>query len=345
MKVSATLKGRTDQLGRQKVYIRIAMPGNKRIHRATSIRIEPKYWDKKVVGHPKAKQINEQIKALILAYESSPPPKPDTLFYTYAISCISEWERSKKPETIRQLRSGVKKFKDFSDLKLSSLSSDTLRRFADYCYSLGNTENTVWKSLKVVRVITLKALREKLISDNPFVSFDMPKYRDPEKIYLTRDQVKAFEKTCKAGPTEYQIAGGWFLISCYTGLRFSDCQRFNKSKIRDGRLVIYTSKTGVPVSFPMNDKIKELFSLVKYKALPFTNVHTNRIIKAIAATAGIPGNISFHTSRHTCATMLAAAGVSIEVTAKILGHQSLKQTSIYYQITGSRIDKELNKIF
>jgi len=186
-----------------------------------------------------------------------------------------------------------------------------------------------------------------MIADNPFQSFSMPKYRDPEKVYLTRDQVDKIEKYVldKKCPTSYRTAGGWFLISCYTGLRLGDQIAFNKSKIRDGRLIIYTSKTGQVVSMKMNDKLKELFTLIGYKPMPFSQQHYNYLLKALAVICEIGEHISPHTGRHTFGTLCASAGISQEVTAKLMGHQSLRTTGIYYQITGTRIDSEIDKIF
>jgi site-specific recombinase XerD len=56
------------------------------------------------------------------------------------------------------------------------------------------------------------------------------------------------------------------------------------------------------------------------------------------------GSISAHESRHTFAILLANAGISQEVDAKLLGHTSMRSTAIYYKITGSRIDEEIKKL-
>lgn len=191
-----------------------------------------------------------------------------------------------------------------------------------------------------------KAHNEKLIDEYPFAIFKMPRYKDPEKTFLTKEQVESIDKFIQGKiPNEYKIAGAWFVISCYTGLRFGDQQAFNKKNIRNGRLIIYTSKTGQPVSIPMNDKLKTLFELVNYQPIPYSNVHYNRIMKAIAAECEIESNVSVHTARHTFGTLCASQGISQEVTAKLMGHSSIKTTAIYYQLTSDRLDSEFEKIF
>lgn len=344
MKVSACLKGSLDSLGRKTVYIRIADRSKRKFH-ATGIKVEPKYWDKRVINHPRAKTFNDQIRSLILRYELEPPEKPAMGFYSYSLDCLRSWEKTKKPETIRQIQSGVKKFNDFTNVKLSSISPDVLQKFVDHCYSLGNSTNTVWKSLKVVRTIVLKAYREGLITKNPFMVFEMPKYRNPEKTFLTKKQVEKIDKfAAKVKDEGLRIAGTWFVIGCYTGLRYGDMVEFKKTNIVDDRLIVYTAKTGQVVSMPVNNKLKELFSRVQYKPLPYVNVHANRLIKDICSALELPV-VSWHCSRHTFGTLCAEAGISQEVTAKLMGHSDLKTTAIYYAITGTRIDSEIKKIF
>ena len=87
-----------------------------------------------------------------------------------------------------------------------------------------------------------------------------------------------------------------------------------------------------------------LFESIDYKPFPCTNVHYNRLLKGVAAHAKIEENVSSHTSRHTAAVTWANAGISQEVVAKLMGHTSLRTTSIYFKITVFRIDEEMKKL-
>lgn len=341
MKVSATLKGVPDSLGRRTVYIRKS-DGYKRTFQATQIKIEPKYWKRKVVGHPQAKRLNEEIRQHILRMETR-VDRPYQNFNHYALSLIGKWETLKKFSTIKSLQSKIKIFKEYFDGDINKIKVSTLEGFAEFCYSRGNETNTVWSSLKAIRTIIYEAHKQKVIQDNPFTLFSMPKYKDPEKTFLTKEQVGEIEEFLKT-TKDYKVVTAWFLISCYTGLRYGDQAAFNKGKIKDGRLIIYTAKTGKPVSIKLNPKLKELFSIVNYKPVPYSNAHYNRLIKVVAAACELP-DISVHTARHTFGTLCASAGISQEVTAKLLGHSSIRTTAIYYQITGDRVDTEFDKLF
>jgi site-specific recombinase XerD len=52
----------------------------------------------------------------------------------------------------------------------------------------------------------------------------------------------------------------------------------------------------------------------------------------------IEKNISFHTSRHTFATLALKKGMRIEHVSKILGHATIKETQIYAKIVNEDLD-------
>ena len=52
----------------------------------------------------------------------------------------------------------------------------------------------------------------------------------------------------------------------------------------------------------------------------------------------------FHTSRHTCATLLVHQGVPITTVQKLLGHTSVKTTQIYSEVLSSTIVRDLKNV-
>jgi len=350
MKVTAILKGNKDSLGRKTVYIRIN-DGEKRTFRATNIKLMTTQLKKSVViDHPQSKLFNQLIRDQILNAEVNKMfVGSNDNFFDYSEKSLSGWINEKSKETVRQYRSELNKITAFASdtLKLSQITPEWLFKYKIYLYEKGQTTNTLWKSFKFVRLIILKAWKEKKIKDNPFQVFDMPKYKDPPKVYLTKKQVEKIDKYAKDKKTgsELKISATWFVIAAYTGLRFGDMRAFDKAKhISNGRLVIYTSKTKEVVGMPVNDKLKALFERIGYKPLPWSNAHYNRLLKVVAVHCDID-TLTAHQSRHTFALMCADAGISQEVTAKLLGHNTIKTTAIYYKISNVRIDQEVQKIF
>lgn len=354
MKVTAILKGTKDKHDRRTVYIRTNL-GEKRTFKALKIRVTENQWDAKnmkVIAHPKASIYNQTIKKEIAERElkSDDQTYKQTNFIQYGRQCISHWQalKSKGEPQLRQYHYELKKLERHNDtINLKDIDNRFFTTLLKYCYSLGNVENTVWKTFSKVHAILEQAVEDKLLPRNPMDDFkSRPVYRDPKRDFLTPEKLKEVEKFALASDSAAQkFATLWFLIGCYTGLRFSDMKTFDKKKhIIGGRLIKNTVKTGEIISLPLKGKIKELLDLVKYKPLAIKNESYNRMLKTIADKCDIDINLTAHVSRHTAAMMLANAGVSIEVTAAILGHTSTKHTKIYYRISNKRIDDELGKI-
>lgn len=60
----------------------------------------------------------------------------------------------------------------------------------------------------------------------------------------------------------------------------------------------------------------------------------NKELIIISRLAGIHKKISFHTARHTNATLLIYNGVNITTVQKLLGHKSVKTTQVYHECSG-----------
>ena len=54
----------------------------------------------------------------------------------------------------------------------------------------------------------------------------------------------------------------------------------------------------------------------------------------IAKEAGIHKHLSFHSARHTCATMMLTLSVDLYTVSKLLGHRRVTTTQIYGNIVG-----------
>jgi len=213
MKVSATLKGQPDGQDRYAIYIRVA-DGKNRVTTATKYRVLDSQFEKgKVVKHPQAAEINAALRVMIAKKEiGSGKQGIGAEFADYVDHLISEFERQRSYETIRQYKAEKTKLRSFrKHINLLQIDSEFLRSYAAYCRGLGNQENTVWKSFKFMRMLLRKALKEKVITENPFDSFAMPKYRDPKKTYLTIDQIHIVERKLPE-MADMKLVASWFLI-------------------------------------------------------------------------------------------------------------------------------------
>ena len=60
------------------------------------------------------------------------------------------------------------------------------------------------------------------------------------------------------------------------------------------------------------------------------------VIKPWCKDAGIDKRVSFHTSRHTFATLTLTQGVDLYTVSKLLGHKTIQATQIYAKIVDEK---------
>ena len=70
----------------------------------------------------------------------------------------------------------------------------------------------------------------------------------------------------------------------------------------------------------------------------------NRTLKLWAKRAGIEKNVTLHTARHTCATLLLSKGVDLYTVSKILGHSEISTTQIYAKIIDKTKENAVDKL-
>lgn len=122
--------------------------------------------------------------------------------------------------------------------------------------------------------------------------------------------------------------------------------------IDDKIWLMYKSvKTGVETRLPLyllfNGKAISILNKYKHNMNSFFKISSNSSIdkelKRIKALAGVNTHISFHTARHTNATLLVYKGVNITTVQKLLGHKNIRTTQHYADILPQGIVKDLEK--
>ena len=125
-----------------------------------------------------------------------------------------------------------------------------------------------------------------------------------------------------------------YLFSCFTGLRISDVRNLKWGDIyhEKGQALKWMPEKGENTS---DDYV--FGNLVNYG-----NVNEN--LKKWAEAAGIRKHISYHTSRHSFATMMLTLGADLYTTSKLLGHSNVKTTQIYAKIVDSKNVEAVNLV-
>lgn len=192
-----------------------------------------------------------------------------------------------------------------------------------------------------------QAYRKKLLKENvlEFVERKV-KGKAKRKDILTLDELKVLSAT----PTESNEVRRAFLFCCVSGLRWIDVKalKWQNIKIESRQMVLSQSKTGEPVTTPLNDTAMSLLGTPGKSGeavftLPSAN-GANKTLKAWVKRAKINKTITWHNGRHSFGTNLIFNEVDVLTASKLLGHTSMKHTQRYVKASEEMKQAATNKI-
>jgi integrase len=175
------------------------------------------------------------------------------------------------------------------------------------------------------------------------------KSEETERQYLTHEELQLLVRT-ECLNEVLKKAG---LFSAMTGLRFSDVQKLVWSEIQrsnDGYEIRFRQKkTKQAQTLPLSETA---YKLLGERGFPSDNVfkglkysaYNNKILRNWISSAGITKYCTFHSFRHSNATLLLSQGVDLYVISKLLGHKDITTTSLYTQVVDLKKREAANKI-
>ena len=213
----------------------------------------------------------------------------------------------------------------------------------------GIAHNTRISRLRLLRALLNEAKKRDIILSNPFDRFRIQGMVS-KKGYVNPSQLRKLENLKLSGKED--IVRDAFLLGCYTGLRFSDITTLRSEHITgDGWIHKKMVKTGFIVDIPIiqlfEGKAEAMVRKYKGDIGRLTkeigdNASVNKTLKPLLEKVGAESKITFHSSRHTFATLLTQQGVDLPTIQKLLGHQKLQTTQIYSETDKATIAKNLH---
>ena len=244
---------------------------------------------------------------------------------------------------------------------LKEVTPAFLRKFLEYLRGDGANkyggrlcQETIYTYFTILSILMNKAVRLDLIASNPFHKLsqaEKPQRRTKKKEYLTLDEVKRMSVAeCDDWRVKYA-----FLFCCFTGLRYVDVSRLKwKHIVEVGKgeyqIELVQQKTKEPVYIPLSANAlkwlpergydgKENY-IFKFRDRSIIYDYLNKWAK----TAGVEKHVTFHMSRHTCATLLLYYGTDLYTVSKILGHTSIKTTQVYAKVADEMKRKAVGNV-
>ena len=342
--------------------------------------LKPEQWDNKkliVKNHPNADALNRLIYEFVATIEKKElelwqqgkrislellknaltTQENNSSFISFSRQEVMN--SSLKDSTKRNHLSTLMLLQEFKkNITFSDLTFELISSFEYFLQLKGYHTNTIAKHMKHLKRHVNIAINKEYIEIQKY-AFRKYKIKTIENkhTHLVPEELERLENLILSGRyVKLQKSLDAFLFCCYAGMRYSDFINLSSENfvdINQETWLIYKSvKTGTEVRLPLyllfsgkgiailnkyRDNLEDFFHLRD-------NSNVNKDLIIITRLAGLSKRISFHTARHTNATLLIYNGINITTVQKLLGHKSVKTTQVYTNVMDMTIIHDLEKM-
>lgn len=361
-----SLRGYVDKSGESLIYLDVS-DAKDRIRLNTEIYIPRKHWDQKKQRisklYPNSEALNlvlENIEAritmiktsymlqerfldpktLIEEFHSSTPDFDFIAFFRHHLNL-----QDFKKQTLKNQQTVLNKLEAFSkEIPFHKITAEFLQRYRKFYKN--NAEITYHSDLKCIKkylnIAKKQGIKLNIDLDDIKVNVTSNKtvYLDPAEMkQLIKYYYNEFINPSHILPL------GYFLFSCYTGLRISDIKNRTREEILSDKFQFSSVKTDNFQFMRLNNDARkmvehrpELFEkkLVEQKI----NYH----LKDVAIVCKIKKPISMHVGRHTFATTFIRNKGDIYRLQKLLGHSNIRHTLKYVHLLNAEVLDDIDLI-
>jgi len=256
--------------------------------------------------------------------------------------CVNNPEHKRLRSVYNVVYEYVKGFLNFKDI--NERWWDGFKRYM--LEKRKNTPNTVETALQLIKATLNRAVRAKLLNKNPLADIKQRRVK-VDRAYLTFEEIKRMSEA----PCLYPELKRAFLFSCFTGLRLSDIEQLTYKHFVNDSINIVQEKTGDHVNVPLSETAIDLLGTA-YKSAPLDQLvfelpsrsQMHGAMRAWVKASGINKKVTYHTSRHSFATLAITNSVEIAVLSKIMGHSDLRTTQVYAKIVDEKTREAVAKL-
>ena len=360
-----SLRGYVDKSSKSLIYLDVSDQSN-RIRLNTEIYIDARFWDQKkqrIKNSPNCESLNlvlENIEArittiktsymlqerfldaktLIEEFHSATPEFDFIAFFRHHMNL-----QSFKKQTLKNQKTVLNKLEKFSkEIPFHKITTEFLQKYRKFYKE--NAEITYNSDLKCIKKY-LGIAQGKGIKLNINLKELKVNVTSNKTVYLEAEEMKTLLKYYYnefINPS-HLLPLGYFLFSCYTGLRISDVQERTRTEILEDSFQFSSVKTDNSQFMRLNNDARKMVEFnpelfIRKISDQKINVH----LKAIAKTCKINKVVSMHVGRHTFATTFIRNKGDIYRLQNLLGHSNIRHTVKYVHLVNSEFLDDIDLI-
>lgn len=214
----------------------------------------------------------------------------------------------------------------------------------------------IW--LRGVKSVLGFAVKHEWLTKNPVqrsLEFPIPQQ---SPTYVSKEDFQTL-----LGKVKEPVLRDLFLFAALSGLRLSEILNlkwsavdFEKRQFTVSNTETFTTKTGKERTVPMHEEVYKILWMrrgngtddglvfCKRGGFPFARNYVSKKFKGYVRDAELSEKLHFHSLRHSCASWLVDAGVSLYVVQNILGHSNISTTQIYSHLSQNTLHESVNRV-
>lgn len=216
--------------------------------------------------------------------------------------------------------------------------------------------SSISRNVASIRAFFQFLFKSKLISEDPSENLKPPKVEKKAPEILTVEEVDLLLKQPDKSSAKGLRDRAMLELLYATGMRVSELIHMKTKDVNLSMGYVTCCEQGKERIIPIGNVCKKALNSYLFKArtdfvgesgeeVLFTNCSGKamsrqgfwKVLKGYAKTAGIPGDITPHTLRHSFATHLLQNGADIKSVQEMLGHSDISTTQMYLNLNVNKM--------
>lgn len=257
-------------------------------------------------------------------------------------------------------RRDLKKFVQFAGDRgmtdVADIDEDCLKGYIDSLSQSGLSASTISRNIASIKTFYHYLTRMGIVPEDLSVSLKAPKVEKKAPEILSDEQINAL-LSAPSGDSPKEIRDKAMLELLYaTGIRVSELINLKINDLnmqmsvilcrssRNDRIVPFGREARKALSRYLMETRDQLLTegdsevlFVNMSGDPMSRQGFWKLIKAYAKKAGVKGDITPHTLRHSFAAHLVKNGADLHSVQEMLGHSDISTTQMYARLVSSRL--------
>lgn len=240
------------------------------------------------------------------------------------------------------------------DITFNQVTERWCNGFKKFLLNQPLSQNSKWAYFTRFKTFLNNAAKDGLIDYSLSQRVTQLKQEHKERVFLTIEELNTLVQSGITGKASLKNLKRMFLFACFTSLRISDIKALRWKNVSEvngyTRITFVAQKTKKLKYLDIPPQAVELMGERKRdedKVFDYTgngSATDGQRLREWCRANGINKQITFHSSRHTFATMMLELGEPLTVVSKILDHSEITTTQIYEHILDKDIRRAMNSI-